>query len=73
MDLDSMQRIIEQAKGLRKPIWQVVMDYDVETRMTTPEACYASRPEFSSPSCPPRGSTLGIKRLANLEPPRPFT
>ena len=38
MDLDSMQRIIEQAKGLRKPIWQVVMDYDVETRMTTPEA-----------------------------------
>ena len=37
MDLDSMQRIIEQAKGLRKPIWQVVMDYDVETRMTTPE------------------------------------
>ena len=38
MDLDSMQRIVEQAKGLRKPIWQVVLDYDVETRMTTPEA-----------------------------------
>ena len=33
-----MQRIVEQAKGLRKPIWQVVLDYDVETRMTTPEA-----------------------------------
>ena len=38
MDLDSMQRILEQTKALRKPIWEVVRDYDVESRMTTPEA-----------------------------------
>lgn len=38
MDLDSMQHIVEQAQLLRKPIWQVVLDYDVENRMTTPEA-----------------------------------
>ena len=38
MDLDSMQHIVEQARALRKPIWQVVRDYDVENRMTTPEA-----------------------------------
>ena len=33
-----MQHIVEQARALRKPIWQVVRDYDVENRMTTPEA-----------------------------------
>ena len=38
MDLDSMQHIVEQAQILRKPIWEVVLDYDVENRMTTPEA-----------------------------------
>ena len=38
MDLDSMQKIVEQARALRKPIWQVVLEYDVENRMTTPEA-----------------------------------
>ena len=37
MDLDSMQKIVEQARALRKPIWQVVLEYDVENRMTTPE------------------------------------
>ena len=31
MDLDSMQKIVEQARALRKPIWQVVLEYDVET------------------------------------------
>lgn len=38
MDLDSMQRLLEQAKVLHRPLWQVVLDYDVENRMTTREA-----------------------------------
>ena len=38
MDLDSMQSIVDSVNTQRKPIWQVVLDYDVDNRMTTAEA-----------------------------------
>ena len=38
MDLDSMQSIVDAAAERRKSFWQVVLDYDVDNRMTTAEA-----------------------------------
>ena len=38
MDLDSMQRILEQSTAEGRPIWEIVLDADVENRMTTREA-----------------------------------
>ena len=38
MDLDSMQRILEQSTAEGRPIWEIVLDADVENRMTTRKA-----------------------------------
>ena len=38
MDLDSMQRLLEQSTAEGRPIWEIVLDADVENRMTTREA-----------------------------------
>ena len=38
MDLDSMQRILEQSLAENKPIWEIVLEEDVANRMVTREA-----------------------------------
>ena len=38
MDLDSMQRILEQSLAENKPIWEIVLEEDMENRMVTREA-----------------------------------
>ena len=38
MDLDSMQRILEHSLEKNKPIWEIVLEEDMENRMVTREA-----------------------------------
>ena len=40
MELDSLQKLAERSGRERKPMWRLVLEGDVESRMTTPEASW---------------------------------